>query len=106
MYARSLKRAVAGAKAEVQALMSRGGMTTGREDLLKRWRSEWTQERLLRAMVARPMPETCDCQREEGARRPSREEGGPDPETALHLGCVGGGIARMRGVGDGADEPG
>ena len=59
LYARSLKRAVAGAKAEVQAPMSRGGMTTGREDQLKRW-SEWSQERLLRC----PLPETYYCQKE------------------------------------------
>ena len=46
LYLRGLKRAAARAKAEVQALMSRVGMTTGREGQLKRW-SEWSQERRL-----------------------------------------------------------
>ena len=45
--ARSLKRAVR-AKAEVQAILRRGCMRSGREDHKRmRWMNEWTQETAL-----------------------------------------------------------
>ena len=67
-----------GAKVEVQDLMRRGGMTTGRPDQLKQWSP---------ALVARPLPpETGEGKKEEEARRASLEEGGTHiviPNTAI-----------------------
>ena len=74
---------IAGAKEEVHALMMSRGDATGREGELKRW-SEWAQERrILRWWRALCLKRVTTKKKEEGARRPSIEEGGTDPEIAL-----------------------
>ncbi len=112
LHARSLKRAMAGAKEEVQSLIRRGGMTSGREDQLLRW-SEWPAERLLRwwrNLCSKRVNAKKKVERDGRSRwkvEPIR--GQPSIWDVWGRGRTGGTgvkLPKQRGVGDGADDPG